>query len=167
MRINKSMTALLEAKQVIPSAIAPVYHFPIWQKTDSTGRPYWGVGTFFSWDRCEDLQGRNLSQLEWDANELNYFTYSEERVGDLLRDTIGVLKAWQEMLEREYPHTEFCVFASYDDGSAMIEDEDDYPIMLSTTFRFWATRGNNDVVNLDHFDEWEQPAILIVCNQAH
>ena len=105
MRINKSMTALLEAKQVMPSAIAPVYHFPIWQKTDSAGRPYWGVGTFYSMDKCENLQERNLSQLEWDANELNYSTSSEERVADLLRDTIGVLKAWQEMLEREYPQT--------------------------------------------------------------
>ena len=166
MRINKTMTALLEAKQVTPSAIAPVYHFPIWQKTDSAGRPYWGVSTFNSMDRSGDLEERNLSQVEWDANDLAYFTYSEERVGDLLRDTIGVLKAWREMLERDYPRTEFCIFASYDDGSAMIEDEDDYPIMRSTTFRFWATRGNNDVVCLDNFDQWEQPAILIVCNQA-
>ena len=166
MRINQAMTALLEAKQVMPSAIAPIYHFPIWQKTDSAGRPYWGVGTFCCMDRTEDLRGRNLSQLEWDGNEVSYSTFSEDRVAELLVDAIGVLKAWREMLERDYPHTEFCILASYDDGSAMIEDEDDYPIMRSTTFRFWATRGNNDVVCLDNFDQWEQPAILIVCNQA-
>ena len=165
MRINKSMKHLLDVNRVMPSAIAPINHFPIWQKFDSTDRPCWGVGTFCSMDRYDDLCDRNLSQLEWDANEVNYSTSSEERVAELLRDTVGVLKAWREMLEGEYPHTEFCVFASYDDGSAMLDDGE--PIIKSTTFRFWATRGNGDVVNLDNFDEWEQPAIVIYCNRTN
>lgn len=165
MQINKTMAELLQANELELTEIAPVYHFPIWQKMDATGRPYWGAGHFHSMDRYGNLEERNLSQLEWDANELGFSTNSHERVADLLRDAIGIMMAWREMLVSGYPDTEFCILASYDDGQAMWEEDEEHGCeYLSVAFRFWATRGNHDVVNLENFDEWKQPAALIVCN---
>lgn len=49
----------------------------------------------------------------------------------------------------------------------LLVNKADYPEgFYSVTFRFWAPRGQNTVVCLDSFDEWDQPALLGVCSGA-
>ena len=76
-----------------------------------------------------------------------------------------MLLYWKKVLEYQYPETRFYVFASYDNGDMLILDEGELPTR-SVTLRFWADRGTDTVINLDFFDDWEQPAIVGYCNFA-
>ena len=82
----------------------------------------------------------------------------------MLKATIAVLKAWKELLERNYSEVPFYILASYCDNREDLESGKASGFYGTTTFRFWAPRGQDAVVNLDSFDEWAEPAILIECN---
>ena len=139
--------------------------YPIWQKEDCIGRKYWGVSNFWGLDRKQIKSTQDLSQLEWDGNEIHLNAQTDEEVKSLLVKTIGISLYWKEILEYQYPETQFYIFASYDNGDMLILDEDELPIR-SVTLHFWADRGTDTVINLDSFDDWEQPAIVGYCNFA-
>lgn len=165
MKLNHSMKCLFEKYKIdsldkIPQNSA----YPVWARKDKNGRTYWGISHFWNLDKDEDfIADRDLSQLEWDGNELYLDAENDRDVQDILKSAVGILKFWKYELETKYPKTSFCLFASYDNGDMQILDEGDSPAM-SVTLRFWADRGSDNVINLSAFDDWEQPAIIEYCN---
>ena len=164
MKSNSAMKSLLEQYKIDDvNLISQDSSYPIWQKEDTIGRKYWGVSNFRGLNRKQIKSTQDLSQLEWDGNEIHLNAQTDEKVKSLLVKAIGILLYWKEILEYQYPETQFYIFASYDNGDMLILDEDELPIR-SVTLRFWADRGTDTVINLDFFDDWEQPAIIECCN---
>ena len=165
MRLNKKMNTLLRELGIDIDNISPEYDYPIWQKFDQAGRPYWGVSHFWNIDKRGVSGEQDLSQLDWDGNEMNLDAKSKAEIPKIFEKMIGIIKAWKEKLENNYPNTQLYIFASYDNGDEL-EDNEDFPDgWYSLTFRFYSPRGGNTVVNLESFDEWEQPALMAVCNK--
>lgn len=160
MKPNVNMRFLLK-KYMIDSidSIPQNNAYPIWHKTDTAGRVYWGVASFCGLEERPICLDQDLSQLEWDGNEVRLDAYTEEDIADMLRKAIGILLFWKNELKNKYADTSFYLFASYDDGDMLVLDEGESPVK-SMTMRFWADRGENTVINLSNFDNWEQPAIM-------
>ena len=166
MKLNRAIESLFEQYKIDDvHLILQDSSYPIWQKEDAIGRMYWGVSNFWGLDRKQIKSTQDLSQLEWDGNEIHLDAQTDEGVKSLLTTAVGILLYWKRVLEYQYPETQFYVFASYDNGDMLILDEGELPIR-SVTLRFWADRGTDTVINLDSFDDWEQPAIVGYCNFA-
>ena len=166
MKLNRAMESLFEQYKIDDvHLISQDSSYPIWQKKDAIGRMYWGVSNFWGLDRKQIKSTQDLSQLEWDGNEIHLDAQTDEGVKSLLTTAVGILLYWKRVLEYQYPETQFYVFASYDNGDMLILDEGELPTR-SVTLRFWADRGTDTVINLDSFDDWEQPAIVGYCNFA-
>ena len=166
LQANKAMRALLAEQNIVIGEIPEKTDFPIWMKRDAAGRPYWGVSHFWNLDKDGVAADRDLSQLEWDGNEIYLDAYIAADIPNILRDMIGILKAWQRQMKRDWPDTPFCLLGSYDDGAELIKEDDSTERFFTVTFRFWAPRGKNNVVYLGAFDEWRQPALLGFCNDS-
>lgn len=166
MQANKTMLRLLQAQRIEMDPIDTDDSFPIWQKSDRKGRLYWGITDFWELDKRGVPENADLSQLEWDGNEVFLDTYSKAEIARILTKGIGIMKAWKQHLEQRCPETVFLILASYDNGDALV-NRADYPDgFYSLTLRFWAVRNGNAIVNLTGFDEWEQPALLDICNES-
>ena len=163
---NKAMKLLLQQHKISIDDVAVKNAHPIWKKQDHAGRPYWGVSDFWHLDQNGVPASEDLSQLEWDGNEMHLDAYAEEQIPGILRESIGIVKAWILQLEHEEPDIPFLILASYDDGAELVNKEDFPDGFYSITFRVWAARGRNSVVDLTSFEEWEQPAFLAVCNKC-
>ena len=163
---NKAMKLLLQQHKISIDDVAVKNAHPIWKKQDHAGRPYWGVSDFWHLDQNGVPASEDLSQMEWDGNEMHLDAYAEEQIPGILRESIGIVKAWILQLEHEEPDIPFLILASYDDGEELVNKEDFPDGFYSITFRFWAARGRNSVVDLTSFEEWEQPAFLAVCNKC-
>lgn len=162
---NKSMKLLLQRHKINVDDVPAQNTYPIWKKQDLAGRPYWGVSDFWHLDQNGIPASEDLSRLEWDGNEVNLDAYTENQIQGILRESIGIIKAWMLQLEHEEPDIRFLILASYDDGAELVNKEDFPDGCYSITFRFWALRGSNTVVNLATFEDWEQPAVLAACNE--
>ena len=162
---NKAMKLLLQQHKINVDDVPAQNTYPIWKKQDQAGRPYWGVSDFWHLDQNGIPASADLSRLEWDGNEVNLDAYTKEQISGILKESIGIIKAWMLQLEKEEPDTPFLILASYDDGAELINKEDFPDGCYSITFRFWAPRGRDSVVNLTSFEDWEQPAILAACNE--
>lgn len=136
--------------------------YPIWKKENLEGKPYWGTASFWGLDAPGAQGERTLSQLEWDGNEVCLNAETEESVPDILRKAICIIAFWKTELETKYPGTPFYLLASYDNGDNQIVDEGETPVR-SVTLRFWADRGDNGVIDLSDFDDWEQPLMVEYC----
>ena len=163
---NRAMKLLLQRHKINTDDVPAKHTSPIWKKQDQTGRPYWGVSDFWHLDQNGVPASEDLSQLEWDGNEVHLDAYAEDQIPGILRETIGIIKAWMRQLEQEEPDTPFLILASYDDGAELVNKEDFPDGFYSTTLRFWSPRGGNTVVNLASFEDWEQPALLAACGQT-
>lgn len=166
LQANKAMRALLAEQNIAIEEIPEKTDYPIWMKRDAAGRPYWGVSHFWNMDKDGVAADRDLSQLEWDGNEIHLDAFCHADIPNILRDMIGILKAWQRQMKRDWPDTPFCLLGSYDDGAELINEDDSTERFFTVTFRFWAPRGKNNVVYLGAFDEWRQPALLGFCNDS-
>ena len=93
----------------------------------------------------------DLSWLEWDGNEV--FVSGTDKVL-LFKKAIGIMKGWIDQLTEEFPDDRFVVFASFDDGSAMVEECE---ISMSFTLRFWKKREGQ---GLDENTSFNQPVIM-------
>lgn len=164
MRYNPAMKELLAAQGVVPETVEPVDEYPIWQKRDQGGRPYWGVSHFWKLDQGGVSGDCDLSRLEWDGNEVQLDAASPAELPGTLRKAIGVMKGWKRTLERNFPDTAFLIFASCDDGAALVNREDFPDGGFSVTLRFWACRAGAPVLSFEAFDEWEQPSLLERCD---
>lgn len=163
---NKSMKLLLQQLKIDVDAAPAKNDFSIWKKQDQAGRPYWGVSDFWHLDQNGVPASEDLSLLEWDGNEVHLEANAEDQIPGILKDAIGIIKAWMRQLEQEEPNTPFLILASYDDGAELVNKEDFPDGFYSTTLRFWSPRGGNTVVNLASFEDWEQPALLAACGQT-
>ena len=163
MNANASMRSLLEQHAIcMTSNNCFDDSHPIWQKTDSAGRKYWGFSAFWGLDQHPIHEDQDLSRLEWDGNEVCLEAQSDEEMTQILRRAIGIVCSWKRELEAKYPDVPFCILASYDNGDLMIDDEESP--CRSVTLRFWADRGDNTVLDLDDFENWAQPALIERCN---
>ena len=161
---NKSMKLLLQQHKIDVDDIPAMDAYPIWKKQDQAGRPYWGVSDFWHLDQNGVPASEDLSQLEWDGNEVHLDANAEDQIPGILKDAFGIIKAWMRQLEQEEPNTPFLILASYDEGEELVNKEDFPDGCYSITFRFWAPRGGNTVVDLSSFEDWEQPALLAACS---
>ena len=162
---NKAMKLLLQQYKIGIDDVAVKNAHPIWKKQDQAGRPYWGVSDFWNLDQNGVSASEDLSRLEWDGNEVHLDANAEDQIPGILRESIGIIKAWMLQLEHEEPDAPFLILASYDDGAELVNKEDFQDGCYSITFRFWATRGENTVVNLASFEDWEQTALLAACSK--
>ena len=121
MKLNRAMVSLLEQYKIDDlHLISQDNSYPIWQKEDTIGRKYWGVSNFCGMDRKQIKSTQDISQLEWDGNEIHLDAQTDEGVKSLLTTTVGILLYWKRVLEYQYPETQFYVFASYDNGDMLI-----------------------------------------------
>ncbi|SEG23677.1 hypothetical protein SAMN04487934_11183, partial [Eubacterium ruminantium] len=97
--------------------ITPDTGYSIWTKKDPFGRAYFGVGNFCGMDRSIN-EDTDLSWLEWNGNEVN-ISNNDKML--LFEKTIGIMKGWIDQLVESYPDDSFVVFASFDDGNALVE----------------------------------------------
>ena len=163
---NKSMKLLLQQHKIDADDVPAMDAYPIWKKRDQAGRPYWGVSDFWHLDQNGVPASEDLSQLGWDGNEVHLDTNAEDQIPGILKEAIGIIKAWMRQLEQEEPNTPFLILASYDDGEELVNKEDFPDGCYSIAFRFWVPRGGNTVVDLSSFEDWEQPALLAVCDKC-
>ena len=129
--------------------ITPDTGYSIWTKKDPFGRAYFGVGNFCGMDRSIN-EDTDLSWLEWDGNEV-YISDNDKTV--LFKKAIGIIKGWIDQLVENYPDDRFVVFASFDDGNALVEECERN---MSFTLRFWKKREGS---GLDENMEYNQPVI--------
>ncbi len=160
MRANKGMRMLLREYDIEIEAVGSYPDYPITKKLDSAGRPYWCAGHFYDLDKNGVGADRDLSQLEWDGNEISLNTGSQAGITRLLIKGIGLLKAWKEELEQSAPETGFCLFASFDGGDGLVNEEDFSEGCYTLTLRFWAQREGEPLVDWICFDEWDEPALV-------
>ena len=162
MKLNRAMELLLEKYEIHDiHLIPPDNTYPVWQKEDAVGRKYWGVSSF--WGIEAIAADQDLSQLEWDGNEVYLDAQRDEEVTAILQKAVGILRCWKSSLESQYPDTLFYLFASYDDGDMQILEEGDLTTH-SVTLRFWADRGTDTVISFESFADWTQPAMVGHCN---
>ena len=165
MQTNPAMALLLQEQKIDLDSVRADNSCPIWQKLDRAGRPYWGIADFWDLDQDGIPEDTDLSQLEWDGSELSLESCAKAEIGRILTKGIGIMKAWKAHWEKLCPETVFLILATYDNGDSLV-NKADYPDGFhSLSLRFQAVRGENPVVNLTHFDEWEQPSILDICNK--
>ncbi|MGM9601098.1 MAG: hypothetical protein ACI3W5_05890, partial [Faecousia sp.] len=77
MKTNHSMKSLLDRYFIdLSDCVSQNNVYPIWHKTDTAGRVYWGVASFWGMDKHPVTSDRDLSQLEWDGNEVHLDAYT-------------------------------------------------------------------------------------------
>ena len=152
--LNESATVLFGA--ISTEEAPPDNEFPIWQKTDSFGRTYFGTSDF--WYLDQSIPGdADLSWLEWDGNEILIDSPYKENIVEIYLKTVGIIKSWRVQLEQSYPNERFVILASFDDGSELTETSD---FSISFTLRFWKIReGFGPDENLTS----SQPIIKEIC----
>ena len=136
--------------------ISAVEEYSVWKKNDPFGRAYYGVSNFCGAD-TDIAKDCDLSWLEWDGNEINVSSSNPDDAIPLFRKTVGIMKSWQLQLKNKFPNERFVIFASYDDGSELIEGSDPY---IGFTLRFWNVReGQGYNGNMDS----AQPLLKLLC----
>ncbi len=151
--LNESAKQLFDPSHI--DEIPPVDEYPIWEKTDPYGRTYYGVSNFWGVDSNIE-KDCDLSWLEWDGNEVNVDSDSRDDLLMLFQKTVGIMKSWKAQLTADYPDERFVIFASFDDGSELIEGSDPY---IGFTLRFWKIReGQGFHENTDS----EQPLLKMI-----
>lgn len=159
--VNDSMSLLLKSRGIdTPDNVTPDFSYPIKRKQDPCGREYWTVSHFWGLDKSISPE-QDLSMLEWDGNELNFNAKNDKSISKILKKTIAVMKAWGICLEEDYPATVFYLFASYDNGD-QLESE---PSVKSVTLRFWAERDGSKTEGFSDVENWDQPAVSVICNR--
>ena len=163
MRLNRRMEQLFRQYAMDPAGEYPnTPAYPIWRKTDASGRPYWGTGSFCGMDRCPIQPETNLSWLEWDGNEVYLSATDGCTIPMLLSQMMSILNNWRKEMGERYPDTSFYLTASCDDGLDAICDEDDPPIP-SVTLRFWADRGAPPPADTENIEHYAQPVVMVYC----
>ena len=90
-----------------------------------------------------NLTGEDVTQLEWDCNEI-YINNSEGRIC-LLQTGLNIVKSIKDILEIKCPLQAFDIVMSFDEG-------DGFDVLPSVTVRFYAIRNNNTFISHDKLD---------------
>lgn len=150
---NRAMFYFL--RDIDMDRIIPSSGHPITRHQNETGEPLWIVSNAsFSLNRCKPFTGKDLTELEWDENEVTIDGL--DNVEDLLKETLGILKQWKHQMETDFPLDKFDIILSIDYG-----DEDVEP---SATIRFYAIRDHYRIVEINqmNLENFVQP-ILVEC----
>lgn len=141
---------------------------PIWVKKNNMGEVFWGVDNFCGCigKKPTSLQGKNLTDLEWDGNEININRWEDDKINassiiiDVIGEALSIVKGWKIQLEKEYTDTCFDIILSLDEG-----DEDVPP---SATVRFYAVRDSYHYISLDFnfLEECNQPVLIEQVNSS-
>ncbi|WP_029230762.1 hypothetical protein [Butyrivibrio sp. VCB2006] len=138
--------------------IAPLDEYPIWSKKDAWGHSYYGVSNFYGIEG-PDYEDSDLSQLEWDGNEVYLNAPDSNEEMTLFRKAIGIMKSWHKQMLEQYPEERFVILASFDDG---VDPEDGCEYGPSFTLRFWKVREGQWLGKYDEFVDCEQPVIRCI-----
>ena len=153
MILNDSAKQLFDPSLI--DEIPPVDEYPIWKKTDPYGRIYYGVSNFWGMDFNIE-KDCDLLWLEWDGNEVHVDSSNSDDILMLFRKTVGIMKSWYAQLIKNFPNEHFVIFASFDDGSELVEGSDP---LIGFTLRFWKIReGQGFNENTDS----DQPLLKII-----
>ena len=154
MLANSSMKKILEHISI--DHIKFQENYTIWKKINQNGQPYWGVGEFCGLAVAANNGDRDLTELEWDGNEINIDDFDDILSGVVCG--IGIAFAWKIQMERDYADTVFDIILSVDVG-----DEDVSP---SVTLRFWAVREAMHYVfpSLSALQKFSQPVLMVQAN---
>ncbi|ADL03764.1 conserved hypothetical protein [[Clostridium] saccharolyticum WM1] len=126
--------------------------YPVLMKINQTRQPYWVVDNFCGIDKTPIDASVNLTDLEWDGNEI-YLAHTTDLV-ELVKYGLGIIISWKEQLEREYTQIPFDILLSIDHG-----DEEVNP---SATLRFWAIRKQYHYIepSFVELQKFEQPVLM-------
>ena len=98
--------------------------------------------------------------MGWD--EVNIDNEISEDISFLFRKTVGIIKSRELQLQELCHGGQFAILASYDDGSALIEDSAPY---FGFTLRFWKIReGQGPDINPE---EQNQPVMILFTKQQN
>ena len=129
--------------------------YPIFERTDNSGRKYYGVSHF--WGMDDNISAdTELSWLEWDGNEVNVSFSDPNQLNEKYIESVGILKGWKEQLKK-YSDSKFSIIMSYDNGDLQ-DEETEY----SFTLRFWKERSETEVIS--SINDFAQPVIIEYCN---
>lgn len=155
MIFNKQMKKILEGIDI--NNIQHQNGYSIWKKLNSDGEAFWGVGNFCGLSDEIIESNCNLTDLEWDGNEV--YICNSDNIAELVINALKIVTAWKVQMEKEYMDIPFDIFLSIDNG-----DEDISP---SATLRFYAVRdGEHYIIPAqDELDRFEQPVLIEQINQ--
>ncbi len=145
-KLNSSAKELFDTSLI--DDIEPDLSYPVRMMKDPFGRVFFGVGNFCGTDMIKE--DTDLSWMEWDGNEV-YLDGEDRQL--LFEKAIAIMKGWKDLLIKGFPEDRFVIFASYDNGECM--DEEDLAVP-SFTLRLWKKR---DGQGLDENADFDQPVI--------
>lgn len=150
MILNSLMKNILKCVEYdkIPSCA----EYPIRQNTSYNGEPFWSVGDFCGLLDAGIKGQYELTELEWNGNEI-YINHSSN-ILELVTYSLGILKDWKAQMEIYYGEVPVDIILSVDYG-----DEDIPP---SVTLRFWAIRNQIHYVNptATELEKFCQPVLM-------
>lgn len=162
MDFNRKMEALL--KQISLNDLPSVVSLPIWEKKNNIGESYWGVSNFCGCvgKKPTCIHGKNLSDLEWDGNEININRWEVKEdikdttyiILDVLSEALTLVLDWTLQLEKGYANINFDIVLNVDEGN---ED-----ILPSVTVRFYAVRDYYHYISSDfkNLESISQPILI-------
>lgn len=155
---NSLMAELL--RSVSLDSVRTQNKYPIWQSSDLSGRPFWGVDSFCGLSAASVAPGRDLTALEWDGNEIYLSLCDFSSVQELLLYALGIVKAWKNQMEAEFSPVPFDILLSVDPGYGQVP--------LSATPRFWAVRDNEHLVfpSVPELESSSQPVLMEQANYS-
>lgn len=130
MIMNSAMKTFLDP--LFASCVLPDDSYPIWAKNSQAGQPYWGTGHFYGMNKAPIPQDHDLTQLEWDGNEVHISTPAH--IPTLLLRGLGIVAGWAAQMKQDYGHMPFDIILSLDIGEEDVEP--------SVTLRFCAVRNH-------------------------
>lgn len=155
---NSLMAGLLSSVPL--DSVRPQNKYPIWQGSDLSGRPFWGVDSFCGLSATPAAFGGGLMELEWSGNETHLSLYDFSSVQELLLYALGIVKSWKNQMEAEFSPIPFDILLSVDLG--------DEEVVPSATPRFWAVRDNEHFVfpSVQELESFSQPVLMEQANYS-
>ena len=102
---NFQMERLLASRH--PEDVGPDYQYQVWTAKTVDGNPFWGAGNFCGLDTGHVIRyGRELTDLEWDGNEL--YVSGEDAPGQ----AFAIYRSIKMQLQEKFPDTEFDLMVS-------------------------------------------------------
>lgn len=141
---NFQMERLLASRH--PEDVEPDHQYQVWTAKTVDGNPFWGAGNFCGLDTGHVIRyGRELTDLEWDGNEL--YVSGEDAPGQ----AFAIYRSIKMQLQEKFPDTEFDLMVS-------VNSEDQNAVV-----RFWAVRDGYHYVDAERrtLDGFKEEAVLI------
>lgn len=154
MEYNFKMQRVLN--RVYKAGIQPLCEDTVWKKKTLDGDFFYGISDFCGLNTENITQyGKELTDLEWDGNEL---FFSNDNIEELEKKVIATYLGMKRQLEEEYSSIEFDIVVS-------IHQEE-----KTGTIRFYTIRDEYHYIEPTHKNvaKFEQEAVLVdTINQLH